>query len=34
MNKNFIETPEDCFKKVENFSYKVNYMKENLIINN
>ena len=30
MYKNFIETTEDCFKQVEKFPYKVNYMKENL----
>ncbi len=30
MYKNFIETTEDCFKQVEKFPYKVNYMIENL----
>ena len=30
MHKNFIETTEDCFKQVEKFPYKINYMKENL----
>ena len=30
MNKNFAETSEDCFKNIEDFPYKVNYMKGNL----
>ena len=30
MNKNFIETSENCFNKIEKFSYKANYMKDNL----
>ena len=29
MNKYFVETSEDCFKNIENFPYKVNYMKGN-----
>ena len=32
MNKNYIETPEDCFKKIVNFPYKANYMKERLML--
>ena len=30
MNKSFTKTSEDCFKNIENFPYKVNYMNENL----
>jgi len=30
MNKNFVETSEDCFKNIEDFPYKANYMKGNL----
>ena len=30
MNKNFVETSEDCFKNIGDFPYKANYMKGNL----
>ena len=30
MSENFIETPEDSFNRIENFPYKVFYMKEGL----
>ena len=30
MTNYFAETSEDCFKNIENFPYKVNYMRGNL----